>query len=129
MKFSIVVYSSPSSSQAAATAFKFTQTLLEEGHEVYRLFFFADGVHNANRLLCTPQDEPNLAANWHKLISNYELESIACVSSAIKRGILNQQEAERHELDVNTLYDSTEIAGLGQLVDAAIQSDRIVQFG
>ena len=129
MKFSIVVYSAPTSSQAASSAYQFTQTLLKEGHEVYRLFFFSDGVENTNRLTVAPQDEVNLPDRWHELISNYELDSVACVSSAIKRGILNQQEADRHEKDANSLFESSEIAGLGQLIDAAINSDRLVQFG
>lgn len=129
MKFSIVVYSSPASSQAAATALQFTRSLLDEGHEIYRLFFFSDGVHNTNRLTVSPQDEVNIPAEWHTLINNHELESVACVSSAIKRGILNKQEADRYELGTPTLFDSSEIAGLGQLVDAALQSDRLVQFG
>jgi len=93
------------------------------------LFFFSDGVENVNRLVVTPQDESNLPQNWHKLISNYEIDSVACVSSAIKRGILNSQEAERYELDAHSLFSSSEIAGLGQLVDAAINADRLVQFG
>ena len=54
---------------------------------------------------------------------------MVCVSSAIKRGVINQQEAERHELAATSLRDSSEIAGLGQLIDAAINSDRVVNFG
>lgn len=129
MKFSIVVYAAPASSQAASSAFQFTRSLLSEGHEIYRLFFFSDGVHNANKLSVYGQDEVNLPAEWDKLINNYELDSVVCVSSAIKRGILNTEEAHRYELDGTTLFESSEIAGLGQLVDAALQSDRLVQFG
>ncbi len=129
MKFSVLVYAAPTSSEAANSALQFTRSLLDEGHEIYRLFFFSDGVHNANRLSVTAQDEINLPNEWHKLIKNYELDSVVCVSSAIKRGVINSQEAERYELDASTLYDSSEIAGLGQLVDAALQSDRLVQFG
>ena len=129
MKFAIVVYTSPASTQAAASAYQFASRLLEEGHEIYRLFFFSDGVANVNRLTITPQDEINLPSKWHQLIESYELDSVACVSSAIKRGILNPQEAERYELDAHSLYESSEIAGLGQLVDAAMNADRLVQFG
>ena len=129
MKFSIVVYAAPYSSEAASTAYNFTKTLLDEGHEIYRLFFFSDGVHNANSLAVTPQDETNLQHNWDKLISNHELDSVVCVTSAIRRGVVNQQEAERHELAAASIHDSSEIAGLGQLIDAAINSDRVVNFG
>jgi tRNA 2-thiouridine synthesizing protein D len=129
VKFSIVVYAAPYSSEAATTAYNFTRSLLEQGHEIYRLFFFSDGVHNTNRLAVVAQDEINLQQCWHKLIENYELESVACVSSAIKRGIIDERESGRHELEAVSIHSSSEIAGLGQLIDAAIQSDRLVSFG
>ena len=129
MKFAIVVHTSPDSRQAATTAYQFASTLLQEGHEIYRLFFLGDGVGNANCLTVAPQDESNLARQWHELISNHELDSMACVSSALRHGVLNAQEAQRHDLAAHALYDSTELAGLGQLVDAAVHADRLVQFG
>lgn len=138
MKFSIVVYSPPYSSEAASTAFNFARALLEQGHEIYRLFFFSDGVHNANRLATVGHDEINLQQQWNSLISDNNLDSVVCVSSALKRGIIDQttidqttidQTEGRHELKATTLYDSSEIAGLGQLVDAAVNSDRLMNFG
>lgn len=129
MKFSIVVYAAPYSSQAAATAFNFTQSLLDQGHDVYRLFFFGDGVHNANRLSVVAQDECNLQQQWDKLITAHKIDSVVCVSSAVNRGILDEQESKRQDLDAVSAYASSELAGLGQLIDATINSDRIVNFG
>jgi len=129
LKFCIVVYAAPYSSEAAATAFRFTRCLLQSGHQVTRLFFFGDGVLNTNKLAVAPQDEINLQQQWDQLIKSYELDSVACVSSAIKRGIINEQESKRHELDATSLLKSSEIAGLGQLVDAVLNSDRVVNFG
>lgn len=129
MKFSIVVYAAPYSSEAASTAFNFTKTLLDQGHDIYRLFFFGDGVHNANKLAVVAQDEVNLQQQWDKLITSHQLDSIVCVTSAIKRGIVDTAESRRHGLEAASMYDSSEIAGLGQLIDATINSDRIVNFG
>jgi len=129
VRFSIVVFAPPYSCEAAATAYRFTKTLLEAEHEVYRLFFFSDGVHNTSRLAVTAQDEVNLQRQWDKLISGYELDSVACVTSALKRGILDKQEAARHEMDAMSIHGSSEIAGLGQLIDATLNSDRIISFG
>ena len=129
MKFSIVVYAAPYSSEAATTALRFSRALLEAGHEIYRLFFFSDGVHNASSLAITPQDEINVQKQWEKLIRAYDIDSVACVSSAIKRGILNDTESRRHEVDAVSIRESSEIAGLGQLIDAALHSDRVVNFG
>ncbi len=129
MKFSIVVYAAPYSSQAAGSALQFAKCLLNEGHEIYRLFFFSDGVQNSNKLIVAPQDELNIPQEWHRLIENYEIDSVACVSSAIKRGVLDEKEATRYELNDSSLMNSSEIAGLGQLVDAMMNSDRTVHFG
>ena len=129
MKFSVVVYAAPYSAQAAHSALRFTRELLAQGHEVYRLFFFGDGVHNANRLATVPQDEANVQGAWDALIREHKLDSVVCVTSAIRRGIVNEVEAKRHELDAVSLKDSSEIAGLGQLIDAVANSDRVVNFG
>ena len=123
------MYAAPYSSEAAATAFNFTKTLLDQGHELYRLFFFGDGVHNANRLAVVAQDEVNLQQRWDQLITTHRLDAVVCVSSAIRRGLLDSQESERYELDAISVYGSSEIAGLGQLSDAVINSDRVVNFG
>lgn len=129
MKFSVVIYSAPYTSEAAASALRFSETLISEGHDIYRLFFFSDGVHNANKLAVTPQDEVNLQAAWDELITSNKLDSVVCVSSAIKRGILDDNEARKHELSLESLKPSFKIAGLGQLVDAYINSDRVINFG
>lgn len=129
MKFSIVIYAAPYSSEAAATALRFTKSLLDQGHELYRLFFFGDGVHNANRLSVVAQDAQNIQQEWDELINAHEIDSVICVSSAIKRGIVNDAESKRYELNAVSAYDSSEIAGLGQLIDATLNSDRVVNFG
>jgi tRNA 2-thiouridine synthesizing protein D len=129
MKFTLVIYTAPFSHEASSTALRFAKTLIDEGHEIYRLFFFSDGVHNTSRMAVAAQDEVNIPAQWHDLISRYELDSVACVSSAIKRGILDEKESARHELDATTIHSSSEIGGLGQFIDANINSDRIISFG
>lgn len=129
MKFSIVIYSSPYTSEGARTALQFSKAVLRQGHDIYRLFFFGDGVNNANGLATTAQDEENIQKAWDNLISANGIDAVVCVTSALKRGILNTAEAKRHEKEGTSLLESFEIAGLGQLVDAATKSDRIVSFG
>jgi len=129
VKFSIVIYAAPYSTESAATALRFAQSLIQQGHELYRLFFFGDGVHNASKLTVVAQDEINLQQQWSKLIEQYDIDSVICVSSALRRGVLDQTEADRHELGTASAFESSEIAGLGQLIDAALHSDRVVNFG
>ena len=129
MKFTIVVHSAPYSSQGAHTALKFCQTLVSEGHEIYRLFFFRDGVSNLNRLAVVAQDEVSLQSRWDELIQSNGIDAVACVTSSLKRGVIDQQEAKRYERPAFNLTDKAGIAGLGQLVDATQNSDRVLNFG
>ena len=129
VKFTVVVHSAPYSTQAAASAYRFTKALLEQGHYVYRLFFFGDGVHNTSKLTVVAQDDTNWQQQWDKLIELQKLDSVVCVTSAIKRGIIDEAESARHELGAVSLSSSSEISGLGQLIDATINSDRVINFG
>jgi tRNA 2-thiouridine synthesizing protein D len=55
MKFSLAIYSAPYSAQASDSAYRFAKALLAEGHSLYRIFFYQDGVHNAP----SPPKKPN----------------------------------------------------------------------
>jgi len=129
VKFSIVIYAAPYSTESAATALRFAESLIQQGHELYRLFFFGDGVHNASKLTVVAQNEINLQLQWSKLIEEHDIDSVICVSSALRRGVLDQTEADRHELGTASAYESSDVAGLGQLIDASLHSDRVVNFG
>ncbi len=129
MKFSVVVYAPPYSSEAATSALKFSRAVIAKGHSIYRIFFFSDGVHNANSLVITPQDEINLQAEWHDLIYEQDIDSVVCVTSGLKRGVIDSKESEKRNLDSISMMSSSEFSGLGQLIDAYTNSDRVLNFG
>jgi tRNA 2-thiouridine synthesizing protein D len=129
MVISLVIHSSPVSDQGAQSAYRFCKAALEDGHQIYRLFFYDDGVCNSNTFTVMPQDEFDLPAAWAALIQEYELDAVSCVASALKRGILNAEESSRYERVGSNLNTAFDISGLGQWVDACVQSDRVVSFG
>ena len=129
VKFSVIIYAAPYSSQAATSAYHFTRSVLAQGHEIYRLFFFNDGVYNANRLAVPAQDEFNVQQAWDNLIDEHQLDSVVCVSSALRRGIVDASESGRYALNAVSLSDKSSLSGLGQLVDAGVHSDRVINFG
>ena len=129
MKFSVVIYAPPYSSEAATSALKFSRALLAKGHSIYRIFFFSDGVHNASSLAITPQDEINLQAEWHDLIYKQDIDSVVCVTSGLKRGVIDRKESENRKLGGGSMMPSSELSGLGQLIDAYANSDRVLSFG
>ena len=129
MIISLLITSSPASSQSAQTALSFCRAALAGGHQIYRIFFYEDGVQVGTSLTVTPQDERNLNQDWAELINEYKLDVVVCVASALKRGVLNNTEAARYEKSAVNLADGFEISGLGQWVDACLNSDRVVSFG
>lgn len=129
MIFSILVLGSPASSQSARTALRFSRAALAGGHSISRVFFFDDGAHIGNALATPPQDEVHWGEQWQQLGADHDIELILCVSSALKRGVLDTTEANRYEREAANLLPHYEISGLGQLVDATLNSDRVVTFG
>jgi tRNA 2-thiouridine synthesizing protein D len=129
MKFAIVVHGAPYTNQASRSAYLFTQAVLAAGHEVIRVFFYHDGVYNANQLAVAPQDEADIHAEWMKLGKTHKLDMVVCIASALRRGMLDQTEAKRYEKNAANIYDEYTISGLGQLVDASLNADRLMTFG
>lgn len=129
MKFSIAIYGGPTDSQAPLSALHFAKAVLSSGHELYRVFFYNEAVLVANALTVVPQDELNLNQAWSAFSESHNVELIVCIASALRRGMLNESEAIRYEKSNYNVSPAFTISGLGQLIDAGIQSDRLVSFG
>ena len=115
MKYVIQVNEGPYQHQSADSAYHFIKAALGKGHEIYRVFFYHDGVDNAN--------------TWSDLASKNDLDLVVCVAAAQRRGIVDEGEQERNGKDGNNIAPGFRISGLGQLIEGGIQSDRLVVFG
>ncbi|RMG28031.1 MAG: sulfurtransferase complex subunit TusD [Gammaproteobacteria bacterium] len=129
MKLSVMINEGPYQHQAADSAYQFTKAALEKGHEIFRVFFYHDGVNVATRFGVPPQDDRNITVLWSELAKEHNLDLVVCVAAAQRRGILDADEAKRHGKDGNNIAPGFRISGLGQLIEAGIQSDRLVVFG
>jgi tRNA 2-thiouridine synthesizing protein D len=129
MKFGILINEGPYQHQASDSAYQFTKAALEQGHEIFRVFFYNDAVNNATRLAVPPQDDRNITTNWVELAEKYSLDMVVCIAAAQRRGMLDADEAKRQGKDANNIHPAFRISGLGQLVESGIQSDRLITFG
>jgi len=129
LKFGIVVNEGPYTHEAADTAYQFAKAVLEKGHEVYRVFFYHDGVNNGTRLTVPPQDERNIQKNWTELAETHKIDLVLCIAAAQRRGILDENEAKRQGKDADNIAPGFRISGLGQLIEAGIEADRLISFG
>ena len=129
MIFSIIVQAPPVQTQGAETALRFARAVLAAGHRIHRVFFYRDGVHNGSALSCTPQDETSIPAQWQALAQEHKLDLVVCIAAAVRRGLIDQNEAKRYGQIHWNLAPEFELSGLGQLVEATLMSDRVVTFG
>jgi tRNA 2-thiouridine synthesizing protein D len=129
MKLSILVNEGPYQHQSADSAIQFTKAAVAKGHEIFRVFFYHDGVNNGTRFAVPPQDDRNITAQWTALAEEHNLDLVVCIAAAQRRGILDENEAKRQGKDGNNIAPGFRISGLGQLIEAGIQSDRLVIFG
>jgi len=129
MKFSILVNEGPYTHQASDSAYRFTKAALDKGHEIFRVFFYHDGVNNGTRFTVPPQDDRNLQKLWSELSEKHNLDMVVCIAAAQRRGIMDENEAKRQGIDGNNIAPGFRISGLGQLIEAGIQADRLVSFG
>ena len=118
MKFAILVNEGPYTHQATDSAFQFAKAALAKGHKVSRVFFYHDGVNNSSSLTEPPQDDRHIVNRWSKLAEDHGVDLVVCVAAALRRGIKDEN-----------LAPGFRISGLGQLVEAGIQADRLLTFG
>ena len=128
MKFAIALFSPPSA-PSCRRALRFAEALLSEGHQIVRLFFYADGVHSASANIVSPQDEEDLPYQWRDFVATHNLDAVVCIAAALRRGLLDQQEAMRYQRQAANLAAPWVLSGLGQLHEAIQLADRLVCFG
>ncbi|MCB1741284.1 MAG: sulfurtransferase complex subunit TusD [Gammaproteobacteria bacterium] len=129
MRFGIVVLAGPYQHQAADSAWQFAQAVLRQGHRLERVFFYHDGVNCATRLASPPQDDRNVSRQWSELAARHDVDLVACVAAAQRRGIVDESEMRRQGKDAHNIAPGFRIAGLGQLMEMVIEVDRVVCFG
>ncbi|MDH5750504.1 MAG: sulfurtransferase complex subunit TusD [Rhodospirillales bacterium] len=118
MKFGIMVNEGPFTHQASDSAYQFAKAAIAKGHRVMRVFFYYDGVNNANKLSEPQSDDRNLVKLWGEMAKEHNVDLVVCVAAALRRGIKEEN-----------LADGFRISGLGQLIEIGIAADRFVVFG
>ena len=129
MKYTLLVLSAPDSGSGNLAANRFASALADAGHELYRVFFLDRGTATGLGTTTLPQDELDVAGLWSTLAQAQGVELVLCVSSALRQGVLDNAEAERYDKPAATLRQGFTLGGLGLLVEALAESDRVLTFG
>ena len=129
MKIGLLILNSPYASAACNTAQRYADAALRAGHEIPRIFFYHEGVYQGSGYNAPAQDEENSVSRWAEISQSGNTELILCVASASRRGIHDETESRRHNLGAANIHPEFTLAGLGQLIEAAQDYDRLLTFG
>jgi tRNA 2-thiouridine synthesizing protein D len=129
MKISIQVSEGPYNHEASVTAINYVKAAVEAGHDIFRVFFYHDGVNNGTNFATPPQDDMNIQKTWSELAAAHDIDLVVCVAAAQRRGIVDEGEMTRNKKSGMNIMDGFRISGLGQLIEAGIESERLVVFG
>lgn len=128
LRFALLVTGPSYGTQAAADAYRFALAVIERGHVLSQVFFYQEGVHNANSLVAPASDEADLQQAWATLANAQGLRLDVCVAAALRRGVCDKTSAEQVGSSHWNLAEPFYLSGLGQLAEAALTADRVVQF-
>ncbi|HEI8868961.1 MULTISPECIES: sulfurtransferase complex subunit TusD [Gammaproteobacteria] len=128
LSYCLVVTGPAYGTQQASSAYRFAQALLASGHRLTSVFFYREGVLNANQLTSPASDEFDLVRAWAALAQQHGVALNVCVAAALRRGVTDQQEAQQLGLPAANLQPGFTLSGLGALAEATLSCDRTVQF-
>ena len=119
MRFALMVTGPAYGTQQASSALQFAHALLAAGHELASVFFYREGVYNANQFTSPASDEFDLVRAWQALNEKQGVELNICVAAALRRGVTDATEADRLGLSGANLQPGFSLSGLGALAQAA----------
>ncbi|KFD22215.1 MULTISPECIES: sulfurtransferase complex subunit TusD [Tatumella] len=128
MHYALLVTGAPYGTQQSTSALLFARALLAAGQHLDSVFFYREGVQNANLLTAPASDELDIVREWQKLQEQHGIGLHICVAAALRRGVVDSAEAARLQLPVANLQQGFLLAGLGAFAEAALTCDRLVQF-
>ncbi len=128
MRFALMVTGPAYGTQQASSALLFARAVLAEGHTLDSVFFYREGIYNANQLTSPASDEVDLVRAWQALHQQHDVALHICVAAALRRGVTDAEQTQNQELRVSNLQPGFMLTGLGALAEAALTVDRVVQF-
>ena len=89
MRFALMVTGPAYGTQQASSALQFAQAALAEGHEIACVFFYREGVYNANQLSSPASDEFDLVRAWQSLHDTHGVALHICVAAALRLSLIH----------------------------------------
>ena len=129
MRYTLLITASLSNVSAHRRALMFADALLHAQHCIHTIFFYGEGagIGLSTRDLNFTPDQTNL--NWYSISERGKTQLILCISSALTQGILDKTTSSQSKNFSINIATGFETGGIGSLVDAVANSDRLMSFG
>jgi tRNA 2-thiouridine synthesizing protein D len=121
LNYTLIVMGPVYGTQQSYLAYQFASELVTTKHAIKQIFFYADGVTNANLFTCPANDEFDLRSAWLQLAHNFDISLVICTSAGLRRGIVQDEIG-------NNIADGFQANGLTALSEAIAVSDRVITF-
>ncbi|WP_410016713.1 sulfurtransferase complex subunit TusD [Sodalis sp. C49] len=128
MRYCLMVGGPAYGTQQSSSALQFARALLAAGHRINSIFFYQDGVYNANRHTSPAGDEVDIVRAWQQLGLEHQVPLDVCVSAALRRGVTDGAQDAPPAPEQGNLQPGFTLSGLGTLAQAVLECDRFIQF-
>lgn len=128
MRYLLLVTGPAYGSEQSTSALLFAKALVAAGHKLALVFFYQDGVYNANKLGTPASDEVNIVQQWVELADAEQFTLSVCIAASLRRGIIDEQEASQQKKTDANCHPRFSMSGLGALTQELLTCDRVVQF-
>lgn len=125
MDYVLAIKSPVYGAQGAFLAYQVAKELLKTNHTIRQIFFFQEGISNANVFINPANDEINLMEQWQILAKSHNLSLHLCIAAAQRRGVIDKTSSH---LNITNLAEHFTLAGLGEFSQAVLQADRLLTF-
>jgi len=129
LTYTLLIMSAPYNTHNVESALNFVKFLMKnKKNSIQNIFFYGNGVLNANKMILNEKKEKTLSYQWYKLSKKFSINLNVCSTSAQERGIISKSMNKNFELLYENVHDGFNITGLGCLIKSILNSDRILQF-
>lgn len=128
ISFALLVTGPIYGTEQSSAAYLFAKAVIQKGHAICGVFFYQDGVTNANYLSSPASDEHDLHTLWCQLADEHGVALHTCIAAAQRRGILDALVAKEAEKATFNVRPPFLLSGLGQLAEMLLTADRVIRF-
>ena len=121
-RFLVFVTGSPFNSVNGQTALSFCEAAVALGHHVDQVFFYQQGVQQANSDIQNSSGEKLIIKQWADFSEQTKTPLNICVTASIKRGVIAQDDATQLQLACN-VHSAFSAVGMADYFSALSMTD------